>query len=206
MPRTYSLIAAATVVFLLFGCAARPPVPSTGGYSLVHQGRTFRIESYSPPGMIGYNQLVLRDEGRVVFMGLDRDQNGSLDEVVVGTIPLEEAIRIYSRGLLIGIREGMVRNTTWQNDFSVIIDRRTCVVTTFVLAAGEMYNKLTVLNTDIGLEEAVVVDLGADGSLDLVERGERGRAYYQSLYLLVLERGLDAGRINRSEGTYLIIP
>jgi len=156
--------------------------------------------------MIGYNQLVLRDEGRVVFMGLDRDQNGSLDEVVVGTIPLEEAIRIYSRGLLIGIREGMVRNTTWQNDFSVIIDRRTCVVTTFVLAAGEMYNKLTVLNTDIGLEEAVVVDLGADGSLDLVERGERGRAYYQSLYLLVLERGLDAGRINRSEGTYLIIP
>jgi hypothetical protein len=191
----------------LTGCAAtRPPVPSAGGYDFVYQEQTFRIESYSPPGMIGYNQLVRREGERIVLMALDREQDGSLDEVVRGNVSLEDARRIYSFGLLEGTRRGLVRNMTWSNDFSTIIDHRTCVLTTFVLAVGEVYNKLTVVNTDIGLQEAVLTDLGADGSIDLVESGSQGRAYYQTLYTRVIQKGMEAGAVTRSAGTYRVGP
>ncbi len=192
----------------LTGCAAtRPPLPLAGGYDFVYQEQTFRIESYSPPGMIGYNQLVRREGERMVPLALDREQDGSLDEVVRGGgLSLEEARRIYSFGLLEGTRRGLVRNMTWSNDFSTVIDHRTCVLTTYVLAVGEVYNKLTVVNTDIGRQEAVLTDLGADGSIDLVESGSQGRAYYQTLYTRVLQKGMEDGAVTRSAGTYRVGP
>jgi hypothetical protein len=206
MPRL-DRVGIAFIGLILAGCAAtRPPVPSAGGYDFVYQEQTFRIESYSPPGMIGYNQLVRREGDRVVLLALDREQNGSLDEIVRGSISLEEARRIYSYGLLEGTRRGLVRNMTWSNDFSTVINHRTCVLTTYVLAVGETYNKLTVVNTDIGRQEAVLIDLGADGSIDLVESGSQGRAYYQTLYTQVLQKGMEAGAVTRSGGTYRVGP
>jgi hypothetical protein len=192
---------------ILTGCAAaRPQAPASGGYDFIYQELTFRIESYSPPGMIGYNQLIRREGDQVVLLAVDREQDGSLDQVVRGNVTLDEARRIYSFGLLEGTRRGLVRNMIWSNDFSTVIDRRTCVLTTYVLAVGEVYNKLTIVNADIGREEGVVVDLGADGSVDLVESGSQERAYYQTLYTRVLQKGMEAGAVTRSGGTYRVGP
>jgi hypothetical protein len=70
---------------------------------------------------------------------------------------------------------------------------------------GEVYNKLVVASANIGGREAIIVDLGADGNLDMIEAGIRSLEDYQAVYRQVLERAMKRGRVKMVYGTYRVI-
>ncbi len=196
----------ALALAILTGCAARRPVVEIGGYYFDYEGRTYRIESVNPASKVGYNILALREEDQDKVLGLDYDQDGMLDGVVEGMISLDRAIRIYSAGIAEGERRGVVRSRFQTHEYRVVIDDYTYVLVTYQLALGGVFNRLTILTAYYAPEEAVLLDLGADGKLDTIETGDRTLEYYQALYDRVIDQGLRYGRVEKIDGMYQVVP
>jgi hypothetical protein len=195
----------AVAAMILAGCAHSGPRVSSGGYSFDLGDSTYRIVSLTPRDMVGYNTLVMNEDEETIVLGIDKDQNGSLDEIMREGLSLEEGRRIYSAGIVEGIRRGLVKLRTVATDFTTVIDEKTYVLTTYVLAVGEVYNKLVVASANIGGREAIIVDLGADGNLDMIEAGISSLEDYQAVYRQVLERAMKRGRVKMVYGTYRVI-
>jgi hypothetical protein len=190
----------------LAGCAARRPVVEIGGYYFDYEGKTYRIESVNPASKVGYNILALREEDQDRVVGLDYDQDGMLDGVVEGMISLDRAIRIYSAGIAEGERRGVVRSRFQTHEYRVVINDYTYVLVTYKLALGDVFNRLTILTAYYAPEEAILLDLGADGKLDTIENGDGDLEYYQALYDQVIDQGLKYGRVERIDGMYQVVP
>jgi hypothetical protein len=203
--RSMRIAGISITVMILAGCAHSGPRVSTGGYSFDLGDSTYRIVSLTPRDMVGYNTLVMNEDEETIVLGIDKDQNGSLDEVVQEGLSLEEGRRIYSAGIIEGMRRGLVKMRTVATDFTIVIDEKTYVLTTYVLAVGEVYNKLVVASANIGGTEAIVVDLGADGQLDMIEAGLSSLEEYQTVYRQVLDRAMKRGRVKIVYGTYRIV-
>ncbi len=203
--RTMRIAGIAVAAMILAGCAHSGPRVSSGGYSFDLGDSTYRIVSLTPRDMVGYNTLVMNEDEETIVLGIDKDQNGSLDEIMREGLSLEEGRRIYSAGIVEGIRRGLVKLRTVATDFTTVIDEKTYVLTTYVLAVGEVYNKLVVASANIGGREAIIVDLGADGNLDMIEAGISSLEDYQAVYRQVLERAMKRGRVKMVYGTYRVI-
>jgi hypothetical protein len=205
MNRPYGVwIAVASMT--LASCAAARPVIEIGGYYFESGGATYRIQSVNPTSKVGYNILALKEEDRDVVLGLDYDQDGVLDGVVEGQLSLREASRIYGEGIAEGERRGIVRSRVQTQEFRTVINQYTYVLVTYHLAVGDVFNKLTILTEYYAPEEAILLDLGADGKLDTVEKGDRDLEHYQTLYEQVLRRGLQFGRVVKAGGLYHVLP
>jgi len=197
------IVAAAMV---LLGCAANRPVIEIGGYDFDFEGETYRIASINPSSMVGYNILALKEGDQHVTMGLDKDQDGILDGVVEGVISLRKAREIYQAGIAEGERLGRVKSRVLTQEFITVINQYTYILVTSHLALGEVSNKLTVLAAPFAPEEAILLDLDADGRLDRIEKGRWDLEHYQDVYDQVIERGLMSGRVIQSGGKYLVVP
>jgi hypothetical protein len=191
---------------ILAGCAASRPVIEVGGYYFVSGGSTYRIQSVNPTSKVGYNILALKEGDRDVVLGLDYDQDGVLDGVVEGQLSLQEASRVYGEGIAEGERRGIVRSRVQTQEFRTVINQYTYVLVTYHLAVGDVFNKLTILTEYYAPEEAILLDLGADGRLDTVEKGDKGLEHYQALYEQVLQRGMKFGRVVKAGGLYHVLP
>ncbi len=197
-------VAVATI--MLAGCAASRPVIEIGGYSFEFQGSTYRIQSVNPTSKVGYNILARREGDRDVVLGLDYDQDGVLDGVVEGQLSLQEASRVYGEGIAEGERLGIVRSRVQTQEFRTVINQYTYVLVTYHLAVGDVFNKLTILTEYYAPEVAILLDLGADGRLDTIEKGDKDLEHYQSLYEQVLQRGMQFGRVVKAGGLYHVLP
>lgn len=202
--KSYGLVVVASMI--LVGCASRIPVIETGGYYFDFEGKTYRIDSVNPESMVGYNILALKEEEQNVVVGIDKDQNGSLDEVVAGNVSLQKAREIYLAGIADGEKQGRVKSETMTQEYRMVVDQYTYSLITYKLAVGEIFNKLIITNNYFNREEAVLLDQGADGRLDKIEIGERDLEHYQSIYAQVIERGLTYGRVKKSNGTFQVVP
>lgn len=193
-------------MMILLGCAASRPVIEIGGYYFDFEGKTYRIESVNPTSMVGYNILALKEGERNVVIGLDKDQDGSLDGVVEGKISLQRAKEIYRAGIAEGERLGQVKSRILTQEYTTIINQYTYTLVTSHLAIGDVSNKLTIIAAPYAPEVAVLLDLDADGKLDRIDKGNKELEYYQSVYNQVIERGLMDGRVTQIEGKYQVIP
>lgn len=191
------------VVFIVvLGCGARRPVIEVGGYFFEFEGKTYRIESITPNFLEGYNMLILREGEQLVIKGLDKEQDGVLDELSIGDISLEKAKEIYQEGIREGRRRGYIRVRSIAREFRTVIDSNRYILVTYILALGEIYNKLTI-NHFFG-EDTVVLDLEADGIIDKVEMGDKSLGHYQKIYRMVLGRGLMDGDVVKTDGMYIV--
>jgi hypothetical protein len=204
--RKRRLIRFALISLLITGCAAGRRVIEVGGYDFDFEGQTYRIDSVNPRSEVGYNLLTRREGDESVVLGLDYDQDGSLDGVVEGQVPLERARQIYIAGIVEGQRLGRVRSKVQTEEFRIVINDFTYIVTTYKLALGTVFNKLTIMTAYYAPEVAVILDLEADGRLDTIEKGDQMLSYYQGLYEQVLDRGMRLGRVERIEGIYQVLP
>lgn len=190
------------VLFIALGCASRPPGVQLGGMQFDFEGEQYTIRSYTPPTLEGYNILSLTRNGEVVFRAIDKEQDGVLDEVIEGEVDIETAREIYARGIREAQKQGKVRSRSLAREFILAVDFRTYRMTTYMLALGEIYNRLVITNIDN--ERAVVVDYDANGKIDKVEEGERDLKYYQGLYRIVLNYGMKNGDIIKSDNRFLV--
>ena len=189
--------------FILTNCGPARPRIEIGGYDFIYQGQTYRIESVALNFAEGYN-LLLRKEGEcLVFKATDKEQDGVLDRVDIGDISLENARMIYQEGLSAGDKLGKVKRKTVTRDYRIVLDGRSIMMVTYILALGGIYNKLII--DDRFQRESIVIDEDSDGIIDGVEKGQDSLDNYQKLYDRVLGQGVKQGRIEKWEGKYLVV-
>jgi len=194
------------LIALISGCSTTTtPKTEVGGYKFTYNGREYFIRSISPKSQIGYNMLILKENDKIVIDAIDRNQDGTIDKVVVGDISVEDAQKIYIAGLSIGKDKGSVRERYMKSSTYETSDTRNdYILQTFNLAIGDIYNILTIKNKKMKYTSIVVLDTNSDGRLDKMKSGKGDLDYYQNLYGFVLNQGVKEGRIVKSNGKYLV--
>ncbi len=194
------------VALLLAGCATtRTQQPFKATFPFTHEDQVYEIVSLVLPDGQGYNLLLRYENDRVVLHAEDTDQNGSIDSIVIGDMSREEADRVYASGLEAANALGKFRIEEPTRVYELTMPEGRYVVQTYGLASGTVSNRLFFWSSR-GEEALVFVDTDGDGTLDDVEKGdttlERGRRIYE----LALSWGQRDGRIERTNGTYVVLP
>ena len=192
-------------LLLLCVCARRGNVIEIGGYAFQYQGKEYRIQSVTPTHSEGYNILSLREGDTLVFKAIDKEQDGRLDEVLIGNLSLKEAERIYNEGIAEGERLGYIRKRTFAREYRYKDDFRNYILATYVLVSGEIYNKLFITDRSTFRAQAEVVDSDADGRLDDIIEGTESLGTYQKMYEYVLENGSKVNRIRKENGKWIVV-
>jgi hypothetical protein len=193
------------LLLLLCVCARRGNVIEIGGYAFLYQGKEYHIQSVTPTHSEGYNILSLREGETLVFKAIDKEQDGRLDEVMIGDMALEDAERIYSEGIAEGERLGYIRKRTFAREYRYKDDFRNYILATYVLVSGEIYNKLIISDRSAFRSQAEVLDSDADGKLDDVIEGTETLGTYQKMYQYVLEKGSQVNRIQKTNGKWIVV-
>lgn len=194
------------ILSLALACAKHGNIVEIGGYTFDYKGKTYRIQSITPTISEGYNFLTLRDGETLVLKAVDKEQDGILDEVQVGDLSLDQANFIYNIGITEGERRGYIKKRTFAREYQFSDVERNYVLATYILAMGEIYNKLTINDRTGFRSSAVVLDTDADGKLDEVAEGTETLGFYQRIYQNVLEKGINANRIHKMSGHMVVVP
>ena len=195
-----------TVVLLfLCVCARRGNIIEIGGYTFQYQGKEYRIQSVTPTHSEGYNILSLREQDTLIFKAIDKEQDGRLDEVMIGYLSLEEAEIIYNEGIAEGERRGYIRKRTFAREYRYKDDFRNYILATYVLVSGEIYNKLIIMDRSTFRSQVEVIDSDADGKLDEVVEGTESLGTYQKMYQFVIDKGSQVNRVRKENGKWIVI-
>lgn len=190
---------------MIFSCVKRGNIVEIGGYAFHYEGQEYRIQSVTPTLSEGYNVLSRREDEKLVFKAIDKEQDGVLDEVMVGNLMLDEADAIYKEGLAEGERRGYIKMRTFAREYIYKDDLRNYMLATYVLAMGDIYNKLTIVDRSVFKTRVVVIDRDADGILDEVEEGSETLGTYQKMYILVLDMGSRVNKIHKINGKFVVV-
>ena len=194
------------IVIFLIGCAAQNKM-RYGVYNFSYDGKNYQIESYTPPTGDGNNFLVLKEDGNVLIKAVDKEQNGYIDKVLMGDIPLQKVREIYTVGLKKCSQSGKMETKFSEKNFMSEDMSNKYYLATYTINSDEVYNKFTILKKyDVyRTEELIFIDNSADGILDEVISGMTTTDQYQDVYMNVLKKGIKNGGINRVQDKYLVI-
>lgn len=202
--RFFLLTVIASIPVILGGCSATGPKVEIGGYTFMYDGKEYKIESVTPNYSEGYNILSRREGDRLVFKGIDKEQDGKLDNLLAGSVSLDEARKIYEEGILEGERRGYLRKRTFAREYKTSDAMYDYILATYILMTGEVYNRLTIVKKQAFQDPSVAFDEDADGQIDRIEKGLDLLPHCQSLYREVLDRGIKEGRIVKSDKRFLV--
>ncbi len=188
---------------LCFGCKKTQPIIQLGGYSFEFEGRNYHIESVTPNYVEGYNIITRREGEILLFRAIDKEQDGVLDELTIGNMSLEQAQKIYQTGILEGERRGYIKKRTFAREYRTSIGGDRFILATYILALGDVYNKLFYYEVMRGVE-VEILDQQADGIIDHVERGNKDLGVYQTIYREIIDRGLRYGQVQFINGQYIV--
>lgn len=168
-----------------------------------YQGEEYKILGFFPQDLDGFNLLIRKEQNRILLKCIDRQQDGILDEVVVGNITLEEANNIYQEGILIALENGSLKEKQYDHYYLISDMGKIFELRTYVPVDGEPYNIFAVKPISDG-RTYVLRDLEADGSLDYFEEGEGELELFQSYYDKVVQKGISENNIKLSNGVYYV--
>lgn len=190
-------------VLLLPACGGT----STVGRSVFHfdsDGETYEVVSLSLASGEGVNYLLHRDGDRVVLRARDEDQDGHIDQVLIGSLNLREADSLYGVGIAEAKRRGQYASREPARAYVVTLPEGIFCIRSILLDPGRWYNAFTVSNVD-GSDEVFLLDTNADGVLDDTELDPVTMQRLQKQYRSILDEGLLQGRIERSTSGYLVL-
>ncbi len=194
-----------TIVFLLGLNSCSSSSELFEGYSSLlifsHEGKDYKIMGFSPEETQGYNLLILDDGNDILIKCIDKQQDGILDEVIIGDISLDKANKIYKDEILTAASNGTITQKYFENYYITSNKNNMFELRTYVLADGDIYNIFAVkpINDDVTY---ILRDLLADGSLDYFEEGEGDLKLFQSFYDEVMQKGIHNEKILVLKGTY----
>ncbi len=193
-----------TILFALWsGCRQTEPTIRLGGYSFEFEDTSYHIESVTPNYVEGYNIITRREGEILLFRAIDKEQDGILDELTIGNMSLEQAQEIYHAGILEGEKRGYIKKRTFAREYRTSIGGDRFILATYILALGDIYNKLFYYEVMRGTE-VEMVDLQADGIIDSVEKGNKDLGDYQTIYREIIDRGLRYGHVGLINGQYIV--
>lgn len=192
-------------LLILVNCRTTKPTIEIGGYEFYYRNRTYRIESVTPSNLEGYNILSQTENQKIILKAIDKEQNGYLNEVLIGKMSLDEADFIYNIGIKEGERLGYIKKRTFAREYRTFDNLNNYLLATYLLAIGETYNKFRIISRQMLSGESVLIDLNADGKLDQIEKGNKSLNYYQKLYTEILDKGMKEFKIEKKDGSYIVI-
>lgn len=191
------------VVLVLAGCATTREVPTRHVYRFERGGEHYEIVSMSRVTGEGANYLVSREEGTIRMSARDDDQDGVLDAMVTGEMHLKEANAIYTYGVSQARQAGQMTFHLTSRVYTTERAGRHYMIKTYLMPDSSAYNRFFVQGEN-GAYAVVVVDRDADGTLDVVERGDGKLEVLQQAYEAVLDDGMQAGCVHAWDGRYLV--
>lgn len=191
----FVLSAAVGLVFWGGGCATAPPPASV--FPFLWEGAVYEIVAIRT-GEEPVNDLVRRGRDRVVLRLRDRDQDGRLDTLLVGSMPISEANVIYAAG----IEEARSRGAYRVHEPARTYTRREGGVRLVVWSVAEggagWSNRFA--RYDASGTASVYEDADADGRLD--DAPEAAQREYER----VLEAGVRDGRVETVDSRVIVVP
>ena len=197
-------IACLAFVHAVAGCGSTKTETTHYAFPFVHNGVEYQIVSVVASVDGGHNFLTRREEGHIVFSAKDEDQNGVLDTIIEGDMPLELANQIYEIGIAQARDRGKYRELPGSRIFELNQLGFTLMVRTITPDEGDFYN--TFIHFDTRGNEVVGVDDDADGFLDRIEKGVLDLSTIQAQYSMALEEGVRLGRIRITGKHYIVEP
>lgn len=191
-----------------FGCSSSDYDFSEGkakGFIFNYRGDDFRLECVSYEDKDGYNILSRREPGIIYLLGIDKDQDGELDDLIAGRISFDQANEIYHAGIAYGRRIGLVKPKFLEREYIASDKINEYVIQTYILALGQTYNKFLIKPKVPFQKTFIIVDLEANGTLDRIEKGIGNVADFQESYNEILSKGMEEGRIAEVDGNYKVI-
>ncbi len=193
------------MVLGLFNCKSNSELMNSYPNLLTfsHQGKEYKILGFFPQDSDGFNLLIRKKQNKIVLKCIDKQQDGVLDEVIVGDITLEEANNIYQEGILIAIENGSLQEKQFEHYYLTSDIGNIFELRTYIPVDGEPYNIFAVKPINDG-RTYVLRDLEANGSLDYFEEGEGELELFQSYYDKIVQKGISGNKIKLSDGMYYV--
>ena len=192
--------------FAVWGCRSTSLPAEVSQFSFFYDRLEYTIYSIRPVGGNPANYLLLREDARVVLRAKDDDLDGILDTLLVGDISLEEANAIYARGIAEAVLAGKYQTS---EPIRIYVQEQeaggTYTIQSYKETAGSLYNMFSIQGVERS-DIAVFVDFRADGTLDRLESGSADLEKSQALYERMLGEGVDAGKILRDNGAFIVLP
>lgn len=199
------IVPAFLLLFLFIsGCLLfRQPAGGTY-YSFEYQGDVYEIIGVQSDQGETANFLVKRENRGVVFRAIDRNQEGTLEQVLSGNIELDRANRIYRAGIRMAQQEGRYNKIEKYREFLYRYGSVRLVVRS-TIEKKETYVNLFVIYDNDGSVVGIYRDDGSDGILTGVEKGKAELENARELYKILLDRAREENRLDESYPDRFII-
>ncbi len=205
MKRYLKYCAILLMLLLVVGCATTKLPVGNSQYVFSFDGRSYSISSINPDNRVGYNLLIMKEGDKIVMTAVDKEQDGTIDQIMRGSWSIKEAQSIYTAGIEAGRKNGTLRKRYVQRSYETNDSQNHYILETYELAMGEIYNKLVIYNRNTPFFQTILRDINADGILNKMDKdGDQDIEYYQSYYQDVLKRGMGEGRVVKSNGRYVV--
>ena len=166
-------------------------------------GNEYTIMSFLSTDAIGYNVLMREENNKIIIKGIDKQQDGELDEVQEGDISLADANKIYADGLAAAKELGMLTEKNFQRFYNFSDKIYDYEIRTYILAHGDNYN-LFAAKKKTRNDIIIIIDEKADGKLDNFQQGSGDIINFQALYEEVLQHGIVSKRVVNKDKVYLV--
>jgi hypothetical protein len=166
-------------------------------------GNEYTIMSFLSTDAIGYNVLMREENNKIIIKGIDKQQDGELDEVQEGDISLADANKIYADGLAAAKELGMLTEKNFQRFYNFSDKIYDYEIRTYILAHGDNYN-LFAAKKKTRNDIIIIIDEKADGKLDNFQQGSGDIINFQALYEEVLQHGIVSKRVVNTDKVYLV--
>lgn len=166
-------------------------------------GNEYTIMSFLSTDAIGYNVLMREENNKIIIKGIDKQQDGELDEVQEGDISLADANKIYADGLAAAKELGMLTEKNFQRFYNFSDRIYDYEIRTYILAHGDNYN-LFAAKKKTRNDIIIIIDEKADGKLDNFQQGSGDIINFQALYEEVLQHGIVSKRVVNTDKVYLV--
>lgn len=186
------------------GCLLFRQQPEGTYYSFEYQGEMYEIIGVQSDQGETANFLVERENGGVVFRAIDRNQEGTLEQVLSGDIELERANRIYREGIRLAQEEGRYNEIEKFREFLYRYGSVRLVLRS-TIKEGDTFVNLFVIYDDDGSVVGIYRDAGSDGVITDVDKGKTELEDARELYKMLLNRAREENRIDDSYPDRFII-
>lgn len=192
------------LAFIFTACTTTEPVQSTV-FNFEYNGEMYQIVGHHASDELaeGINDFVKRENGYIIFWYRDINQDGFLNAEILNGIGLDRANQIYLAGIAAAMESGRLVDRTYERKYELKIGYVEYQVISLSVHSPHTYN-LFIIRDRNTKEYWTIRDLNRNGQLDdpLVDPAVRMK--YQEWYNIVLQEGIESGRIDFDGEFYLV--
>jgi len=190
-------------ISILYGCAGKKPDLRAGMFRFKYMGEKYRIRSVtSVNDSLCFNDLIAAN-----FLAKDYDQDGLIDDIIMGEVKMSEAQAIYEYALTMLARQNKLHSVpSKRNAYRHANSEYDYELKSFRPDLAEPFNEFKMIHRKKRTEpdEIICIDRQADGSIDSIVKGSMTLEKIQTYYSRVLQQGLKENRLSKTENRFLV--